>query len=1209
MINFIHKLWGQGAASLPRSLRQKRGLASLFIAALLVVLLLGSLFARPTPLYLAAVGPFSGAKQANGEQMLRGIELYLQRLNQQGGIQGHPVRLLSFDDQGDPAVAKRQAEVLSRDRRVLAVLGNYYSSTAIAAGEIYKQAKIPAITGSATAEAVTQDNEWYFRSLFSNQAQASFLAHYLSRILKTQQASLVYVDDSYGQSLAQSFEATFQGIGGTLKHRWVLPAENPEAQAQVQAQMIEELLQDKLQGKDLGALLIATPDQVAVPLVVDLKRNELTPLLLGPDSLGKESLSELFASYPEEQAEPGYFSDGLYAVAPIIFDVASGEAQDFQVDFVDRYGQQPTWAAATYYDAAHVVTEAMARAQLAQNRGSVQQRREKLREAIAQINNLSNAVKGLQGDLYFDGQGESLRAVPMGIFQDRQLIPAALQLQAVTDLRQVADLKTALVKGELLPVNSRYMKPVQVVYTGIDINAIDALDPKDSSYLVDFYLWFRYRGEFKADDIEFTNLAEPLETQELMNASDTPDELGPMHYRAYRVKGRFRGEFDFRDYPFDQQTLIVSFRHKSLKAEDLLYVDDVVGMRSNSTRSILSKLEQSKVLDGLPTWRIKSAKFFQDVLRDDSTLGDPQFLDAKFDDRIQYSRFNVAVYLQRDAVGFVLKNLLPVFLLLVAAYMILFIPADGIAPKAGGGLSILLATSFFHVRLSNDLPVVGYLVAIEYMFYAMYVLCLFALFVSIGTNVAAKRQNDQLLLQIDRLGKRFYPVALGVFVAIFTVIYGVYPLWSDRQLNAAPQPTQTPTLQARDLAAMDASRTTITLGSWRTEDQAEFDQLLAKFMAENPKLEVQFAPTRGMDYQTVLADQLAEGKAPDLFFVPPFSAGQTLIQQGALRSLNDFPKIEEITPAYDPEALKPWQNDAGELYALPMMAVSHGVYYNANLFKSLNLALPQTWEEFLATAQTLKAAGYIPLANSTQNSLSVAETLLFNLAPNFIGGRAGRLAYLSGDRCFNDPRAIATFKALGDLRPFLPDDNTIVTEQDSRQLLYDGKAAMMISGSWQIPQIEEAKPDFAWSVFAVPPPQGQPTVVTFQPDFAIGVNAASEHPEAAQALLQWLSQESVVQQLASAIPGFFPLRRMTDLPQDPAAQAFLKFTQSDQTDIRWTAEALQEGLPNGLELMGDSALGVLQGKLTPKQAADQVQRGLAQWFEPAQVCGQRGRAD
>ncbi len=1179
---------------------KKRVLLSLFLAALLFTVSLAGLRLRSSPLYIAAVGPMSGPSQLSGEQMVQGINLYLQDLNHQGGIDGHPVKLMVFDDQNDQTQAKEQAQRIVGDRRILAVLGHYYSSTSIAAGEIYDAANIPVISGSATAEGVTADRPSSFRTIFSNSVQGSFLANYLHHILGEEQVSIIYTPDNYGESLANAFVNAFRGLEGEVASQWQLNVESEAARVASEAEIIDDLLQQKLEGKAPKAIFLATHEAEAVPLLVALKRNNLTPLLLGPDALGQEPLGQAFSSYPEEQAEPGYFSNGLHAVAPIIFDVANAEAQEFRQEFSDRYSQDPSWNAATYHDAAQVTTTAIQQALQGETldpKGRINDQRAALRTALGQINAPSKAVKGLQGEIYFDNQGNSLQSTPIGVFHNQRLVPALRQLQPITDLRQTSGLETALKTGQVLQFNNRYMDQVNVVYTGIDINDVDELNAKDSSYLMDFYLWFRYRGNLDAESIEFTNLVDSLQLQEELGRTDKDDQ----HYRAYRIKGRFRSDFDFRDYPFDEQSLRVSFRHKDLRVEDLLYVNDVVGMRSNSTAEILDKLRSSKVLDSLPNWSIKTAKFFQDTLQDDSTLGNPEFLDPQYDDSIRYSRFNAVVTLKRDSLGFVVKNLLPVFLLIAAAYMLLFIPSDGIAPKAGGGLSILLATSFFHVRLSNDLPVVGYLVAIEYIFFGMYVLCLFALFISISTNIAAKRKNERVHDRLDRLGKQLYPSLLSGFILGFALVYVVHPLWQEKRL-ANPQPVLAASPASVEITAQPAAPVSLNLGSWRTDDVPQLNRILQQFEAEHPNIDVNFTPTKNLSYQTILEEQLQEAAGPDLFYVPPFS--EEMAQKGYLTPLGELPNIDAVAlqRTYPAALRSPWEDKDGNLYALPMMAVSHGIYYNADLFQQLNLDIPQTWEELLQAAAVIQQAGYIPFANGTTEKVLEAETVLMNLAPNFIGGREGRLAYLKGDRCFDDPKAIAAFQALADLRPYLANGLNIETEQGSRQLFVEHKAAMMFNGSWQISQLEAAKPEFEWGIFGVPAPQGQPSYVNFHPDFAIGVNPHSAHPDEVQTVLTWLSQTSTAQQFVDELPGFFPLNPEVKTATNQYANQFLQLNADRETDLRWGAEQLREGLPDGYMLMADGAMGVLQNKLTPKQAAEQLQKGLSQWFEPAQTC-------
>lgn len=1176
-------------------------LSLLFLVTLLLVMGWAGLSLRSRPLYLAAVGPMTGPSQPSGEQMVQGINLYLQDLNHQGGIDGHPVKLVVFDDQNDETQAKEQAQRIVGDRRILAVLGHYYSSTSIAAADIYDAAGLPVISGSATAETVTTNRPNSFRAIFSNSVQGSFLANYLHHILEEDQVSLIYTPDDYGESLANSFSNAFQGLDGEVASQWQLDVETETARVASQANIIDDLLQQKREGKAPKAIFLATHEAEAVPLIVALKRNNLTPLLLGPDSLGQEPLGQAFSSYPEEQAEPGYFSNGLHAVAPIIFDVGNAEAQDFRQEFSDRYSQDPSWNAATYHDAALVATRAIQQAIQSTQldpKDPIQDQRASLSTALHQINTPRKAVKGLQGDIYFDNQGNSLQSTPIGVFHNQRLVPALRQLQPITDLRQTSDLATALKTGQVLQFNNRYMDQVNVVYTGIDINDVDELNPKDSSYLMDFYLWFRYQGDLNAEKIEFTNLVDSLQINEELGRTDEGDQ----HYRAYRIKGRFRSDFDFRNYPFDEQSLRVSFRHKESRVEDLLYVNDVVGMRSNTTAEILEKLRSSKVLDSLPNWNVKSAQFFQDTLQDDSTLGNPDFLALQYDDSIRYSRFNAIVHLKRDSLGFVVKNLLPVFLLIAAAYMLLFIPSDGIAPKAGGGLSILLATSFFHVRLSNDLPVVGYLVAIEYIFFGMYVLCLFALFISISTNIAAKRNSERIHDRLDRLGKQLYPSLLSCFILGFALVYVIHPLWQEKRL-ANPQPTLAATPASVEITAQPTGQVSLTLGSWRTDDVPQLNRILEQFEAEHPNIAVNFTPTQNLSYQTILEEQLQDEAGPDLFYVPPFSEG--MLQQGYIRPLADLPGINaaELQQTYPAALRSPWEDKDGNLYALPMMAVSHGIYYNADLFQQLDLAIPQTWEELLQTAAVIQQAGYIPFANGTSEKMLEAETVLMNLAPNFIGGRAGRLAYLKGDRCFDDPRAIAAFQALADLRPYLINDTLkIETEQASRQLFVERKAAMMFNGSWQISQLEAAKPEFEWSVFAVPAPEGQPSYVNFHPDFAIAVNPHSAHSNEVQTVLTWLSQAATAQALVDELPGFFPLHPEVTTAKNEYANQFLQLNTDRETDLRWGAEQLRDGLPDGYLLMAEGAIGVLHNKLTPKQAAEQLQKGLSQWFEPAQTC-------
>jgi raffinose/stachyose/melibiose transport system substrate-binding protein len=393
---------------------------------------------------------------------------------------------------------------------------------------------------------------------------------------------------------------------------------------------------------------------------------------------------------------------------------------------------------------------------------------------------------------------------------------------------------------------------------------------------------------------------------------------------------------------------------------------------------------------------------------------------------------------------------------------------------------------------------------------------------------------------------------------------------------------------------------TLVLGSWRVDDANQMETILNAFHESHPNITVVFDPTNPPDYNATLQSQFESGTAPDLMYVRSFATGRGLYDQGFLADLSDLPGMQEN---FSEGARSAWTTEDGVNYAVPMIAVSHGVYYNVDLFNELGIAIPTTWEELLAAAQTLKDNGYDAFANASGDTWTIAEIVFMNIAPNFIGGREGRLAYLNGERCFNDENAVAAFQAVADLGPYVPEDNTALTYYDSQQIFLMGEAGMWLGGSWDIPVFEAEEPDFEWSVFAVPAREGQEQqYITFHTDAGLGMNAATEHPEEARVFLEWAAGPEFATLLANELPGFFPLQNEAPVIENEHAAAFIALNEGREQDVRWAWEGLLAGTPDGYTLMQDNAIAVLNGEETAQEAADALQEGLAQWFEPAQNC-------
>lgn len=703
-----------------------------------------------------------GALPEYDDLMFKGIRLYLDQLNKAGGIHGKKVELIELYDQGDPEVARARALELV-ERQVLCVIGHSWSSQAIRAGEVYKEHGVPAITASATAPGVTRDNEWYFRTVFNNDSQASFVAHYISQVLKQNAVSVIWNQDDYGTTLLEAFERTAPEAGIAVRYQWSFDDQDPNL-----SQVFDAIVSDLQSKPDVGTLFLAVQYSDGIELIRRIRDLGLQNLLVADDAVGSQTFPGEFDPYPLEQQQPGFYSDGVYAPTFLIFDIANQRAQDFRVTFMNQYGQEPDYMAAVYYDAVALAVEAIR--QSGADSTNLAEGRQKIRDYLASLDDARHVFASTTGPLYFDANRDAVTAAQMGVFKGEKLISAPIQLQPVTDLNRVADLEKALQEGQVVRAGERYMYKTRVVYAGMDINDISDLNTGKFSYTLDLYLWFRYQGQPGSDpaagfddaDIEFINTSSKLKLDKPIVENATDDG---MVYRAYQVKSTFLGDFDFHDYPFDQQVLSVRFRHRVLTGENLIYVVDLVGMPRLTDGTLLEHL-RTHTLNQAKGWNINKVLVFQDTLTRNSTLGNPRMFEA--DTTIAYSRFNAEVYVKRDTLSYSVKNLFPILVLIVVSYVVMFMPGPAIMPRTTTNITVILTVALFSNRLSSDLPQVGYLSALEYVFFLVYVLALYGVLLGLMDYRYEKKAWIKRLNLISRIA---YPAVILVAATIVTLIY------------------------------------------------------------------------------------------------------------------------------------------------------------------------------------------------------------------------------------------------------------------------------------------------------------------------------------------------------------------------------------------------------------------------------------------------------
>lgn len=740
-------------------------------ALLLVIGVIGTAVRSLTPkdanaIHIAVMAPLTGSRYIAGKEMVQSIQLYLDSVNQEGGVNGHPLKLLVFDDKADPETALWLMRKVNNSP-ALVVLGHLTSTTAIATGPVYQALQIPAITSTASADRVTQANPYYFRTVFTDSVQGSVLALYAQQALNFKTASVIYSDDHLGHTLREAFEATFKR-SGTIKHSWQFDPKANNLEQSVKT-IVDELAADP----DAGMVLMAMEDVVASDFIVAMRRRGLKTTLLGNDTFHRETFPQLFEQYEEEKERPGYFLDGMYIATSLIFDSASADAQEFASTYQKTYHSPPHYVGAGYYDAARVAVEAIRSAKLENTTESRKRDRQQIRDRLKAIDSRDAAIRGLSSPIYFDVTNDNTPPVRIGQFVNRRLISAPIQLAPVTNLALVdvdREIKAGNIVQLIYQTKNQYFWKQRVVYTGIDINKVSRVDQSKSSFTTDFYLWMRYSGEDNATLIEFPNgVANSLNSNAPLFDPTAPirsDTIDGLNYRLYQIRGEFKGSYDFRDYPFDRQKLAIRFQNTRVPSDRLIYVIDTFGLKLPHTDPDMDK----KPYQSLQLWSFKDIQYAQETFSSTSTKGNPRLFASNL--RVDYPGLSATITLQRKFTPFLIKNLLPLSLLIAVLYSTLFFSENLAKERLTVAISALLSSAVLLTAINAQLSDTGYTVAIEYGFYVFFALCLFCILVGLVIERLRLAGRKHGIEKLNTFARIFYPIVVLTTVVCYALAFG-----------------------------------------------------------------------------------------------------------------------------------------------------------------------------------------------------------------------------------------------------------------------------------------------------------------------------------------------------------------------------------------------------------------------------------------------------
>jgi ABC-type branched-subunit amino acid transport system substrate-binding protein len=733
------------------------------VALVLAVAWAAILWTRPEPIRIAFANSLSGPSAPAGTESLVATQLAIDEVNAKGGVNGRLIELVLFDDASDPAVARANAQAIA-DSPCVAVLGHYLSSASLAAAPVYKDARIPALTGSAAADDLTSTNDYYFRALAPVSAQARSIAEHLRAVMKEPKVRLVHTRDSYGKNFEHGFAAAYPA---EQLHVFGLDV------AAGQIGSMDGTLAAAAQEPGPGVIVVGAAPDFSPDIVKALRRHGIKGTIIASQGAARESYLQNFADEPEEKSHPGFFSENLYAASSLMFDSAGVAAQAFAVDYKAKAATSPSWVAGGAYDAARLMIDALKRAAVHHRfmGQGIQKRsdskvadRDRVRAALAAIDSPKSAVVGLTGRLYFNANRDISRPIRLGFFRYGWFVTAPLQLVRI-DQPDGIDLVAEQEKGHVIAFEDRRYWIQRVVYTGIDIIRVSRIDAKQNSFNADFYLWMRFAGDDDAQThVEFPALLDrgAFDPARPMQAAQ---EDG-LSYRLYRINGDFKARLDLHDYPFDTQQLRLHFQNTEQRRELITYVIDRFGLRLADDGS--SRAEDG-AYSGLQLWRFLGLNYFVESLSSGSTLGKASLFGAEA--MTEFAGFDAAITVRRNSAIYMLKNLMPMLLLVLVVFATLFFPETMFRERVTIPVTSILASAVLLVAVNSQIGDVGYTVVVEEMFYIFFVLCLMAILAGYKHEKLRAAGRKRAAVVLDYAAQLIYA---GTVLTVIVVLYRRY---------------------------------------------------------------------------------------------------------------------------------------------------------------------------------------------------------------------------------------------------------------------------------------------------------------------------------------------------------------------------------------------------------------------------------------------------
>ena len=606
---------------------------------------------------------FIGSK--HNPSILNSVNLYLKQ--HRDDLDNIYIQIETYDDEHDIEFAQKNARIISNSDAI-AVIGHGQSSHSITAGRIYKQHGIVAISPTSTHVNVTNNNPWYFQTIFNDHFQGKYMAVYGQKVLKKKTAIIIHENQEYGAYLASIIHKTATSMGTRIPLVIEYNANDSNIGIQVKTQL-ESLKRLITQRSDDVIIYLNGHQRDAIHIVKAIRDMGISSMIFGSDALSQKSFVNELSDASNQHID---YTENIVISSPLLYDSANAMAIKYKQEYIDQYDSEPDWHGAFTYDSMAIILSAIKSLPESIYNQSIATQREQIQQALQSISQSSKAILGATGVTYFDKQGNTEKPIFVGMIKNNQLISAPIQLRQSTKRRPIM-------------INGKSFETTHIVYTGIHFNSIKRLSVDSGTVDLDFIMWFKTKGKgILPSDIKFKNVeSEPLVSRLEKQAYDD------YYYEKVNVSGTFKISAFDEQPEFGAQFIGIEFQHNSLDQTKVVYVVDQENDQSEKSieDQIIANIDLENAMSSIKEWVPKSVYFMSDITSV-SRHGRSEFDDQK--EHI-FSKMSIMLEVSKNKLS-IRRVLKPneLFELKIIAVILILLWIKGIRDKYFKGYSVFM---------------------------------------------------------------------------------------------------------------------------------------------------------------------------------------------------------------------------------------------------------------------------------------------------------------------------------------------------------------------------------------------------------------------------------------------------------------------------------------------------------------------------------------